>query len=61
MMKLTMKYVMTCLMHEMSKRKGRKPQGYDVAMVLPQVKMSNPFLCKNIKMYQYCGKPSHIA
>lgn len=34
MMELTMKYVMARLMHEMSKKKEKEPEGNDAAMVL---------------------------
>ena len=34
MKELTMDYVTECLMHDMSKRKEKKPQGEDATMVL---------------------------
>ena len=43
---LIMKYVMTSLMHEMSKRKEKEPQGKDATMVSHQSKASFLFFGK---------------
>lgn len=56
MNELTMTYVTTCLMHEMSKMKENKPKDNNVTMVLQQDKVDNPLSCKDIKTYLYHGK-----
>ena len=61
MKELTMDYVTMRLMHEMSKRKEKEPQGEDVAMVLRQNKGDNSFPRQGAKSCFYCGKPGHIA
>ena len=61
MKELTMEYVTARLMHEMSKRKEKEPQGEDVAMVARQSKAGDPRLRQGVKTCFYCGKPGHIA
>jgi sarcosine oxidase delta subunit len=58
---LTMDYMTARLMHEMSKRKKKEPQGKDVAIMLRQTKGINSFPPKDVKSCFYCGKPSYIA
>ena len=55
MKELTMKYVTTRLMHEMSKRKEREPQSEDVAMVSHQSKASDPPSRQGVKMCFHCS------
>lgn len=60
MKELTMEYAMICLMHGMSKKEKKEPQGVENAMLLSQDKW-NRLSHKNIKMWYYCGKPSHMV
>ena len=53
---LIMKYVMTSLMHEMSKRKEKEPQGKDATMVSHQSKASFLFLWQGVRTCIYCNK-----
>ena len=55
---LTMEYVTSRLMHEVSKRKEKEPQGDDAALVSNQGKGGKS---GNAKTCYYCGKPGHIA
>ena len=61
MKELTMEYVTARLMHEMSKRKEKEPQGEEVALVSRQSKGGDPRLRQGVKTCFYCGKPGHIA
>ena len=58
---LTMEYVTARLMHEMSKRKEKEPQGDDAAMVARQSKPVYPPLRQGVRTCFHCGKPGHIA
>jgi hypothetical protein len=49
------------LMHKMSKRTEKEPQGEDVATMLRQSKGGNPFLCQCAKLCLYCSKLGYIA
>ena len=49
------------LMHVMLKRKEKKPQSKDVAMVLRQNKRDNLFPRQGVKLCLYCGKPYYIV
>jgi len=64
MKELTMEYVTARLMHEVSKRKEKEPQGDDAAMMLRQGKAGNSFPRQGgqgARTCFYCGKPGHIA
>ncbi len=64
MKELTMEYVTARLMHEVSKRKEKEPQGDDAAMMLRQGKAGNSFPRQGGQGGRtcfYCGKPGHIA
>src|ERR1700724_2727756 len=61
MKELTTEYVTARLMHEMSKRKEKEPQGEEVALVSRQSKGGDPRLRQGVKTCFYCGKPGHIA
>ena len=61
MNELTMNYITTRLMHEMSKRKEKWPQWKDVAMMLWQIKDGNSFLHQGAKSCFYYGKSDYIA
>ena len=58
---LTKDYVMTRLMHEMSKRKEKEPQNIDADMMLQHTKGSNSLPCQGAKSCFYHSKPGHIA
>lgn len=49
------------LMHKMSKRTEKEPQGEDVATMLRQSKGGNPFLRQCAKLCLYCSKLGYIA
>lgn len=53
---LIMKYVMTSLMHEMSKCKEKEPQGEDATMVSHQSKASDLSLWQGVRTCFYCNK-----
>ena len=61
MQDLTMEYVTARLMHEVSKRNEKEPQGDDAAMVSMQGFRGTTSTRKETKTCYYCGKPSHIA
>ncbi len=61
MQDLTMEFVTARLMHEVSKRREKEPQGDDAAMVSTQGKGRTMSTRKDTKTCYYCGKPSHIA
>lgn len=61
MIEMTVRYVMACLMYEMSKKKEREPKGDDATMVLHQDKMDNPLWCKDVKMCYYYDNLGHIT
>jgi hypothetical protein len=61
MQDLTMEYVTARLMHEVSKRKEKEPQGDDAAMVSMQGFRGTTSTRKETKTCYYCGKPGHIA
>jgi hypothetical protein len=58
---LTMEFVTARLMHEVSKRREKDPQGDDAALVSMQGKGGITSTCKETKRCYYCGKPGHIA
>ena len=53
---LTMEYVTARLMHEMSKRKEKEPQGDDAAMVARQSKAAYHPLRQGVRTCFHCGK-----
>jgi hypothetical protein len=61
MQDLTMEFVIARLMHEVSKRREKEPQGDDATMLSMQGKGGNTSTCKDTKTCYYCGKPGHIA
>ncbi len=61
MQDLTMEFVTARLMHEVSKRKEKEPQGDDATMVSTQGKGGTTSTRKDTKTCYYCGKPGHIA
>jgi hypothetical protein len=61
MQDLTMEFVTAQLMHEVSKRKEKEPQGDDEVMVLTQGRGVTTSTRKDTKTCYYCGKPGHIA
>ncbi|OAE30473.1 hypothetical protein AXG93_942s1160 [Marchantia polymorpha subsp. ruderalis] len=58
---LTMDYVTTRLMHEVSKLKEKDPQSEDAAMMLRQGKMDTSSSRQSGRTCFYCGKPGHIV
>jgi hypothetical protein len=58
---LTMEFVTARLMHEVSKKKEKEPQGDDAAMVSMQGRGGTTSTRKDTKRCYYCGKPGHIA
>lgn len=61
MKELIMEYVKVWLVHKISKRKKKEPQGDNVTMILQQNKAGNSFPHQSGKTYFYCGKPGHIT
>jgi hypothetical protein len=61
MQNLTMEFQIARLMHEVSKRKEKEPQGDDAAMVSMQGRGGTTSTRKDTKTCYYCGKPGHIA
>jgi hypothetical protein len=61
MQALTMEFVTARLMHEVSKRREKEPQGEDAAMVSTQGRGGTTSTRKDTKTCYYCGKPSHIT
>ena len=61
MKELTMEYVTARLMHEMSKKKEKEPQGDDAAMVSKQGKGGFSSTRKDSRTCFHCGKTNHIA
>ncbi len=61
MQDLTMEFVTAQLMHEVSRRREKEPQGDDATMVSMQGKGGTTSTCKDTKTCYYCGKPRHIA
>ncbi len=56
-----MEFVTTRLMHEVSKRREKEPQGDNVTMVSTQERGGTAYTRKDTKTCYYCGKPGHIA
>lgn len=56
-----MKFVTTCLMYEISKRRVRKPQDEYAVTILQQQKINNSFSRQGAKSCYYCDKPFYIA
>jgi hypothetical protein len=61
MQDLTMEFVTARLMHEVSKRREKEPQGDDAAMVSMQGKGGTTSTRKDTRTCYYCGKLGHIA
>lgn len=57
---LTTNYVMTHMMHKMSKSKKNKPQDEDATMMSRQNKGGNSFSHNGAKSCFHCGKPDLI-
>ena len=58
---LTIEFVIARLVHEVSKRKEKEPQGNDLAMVSRQSKGSTSNSKNELRVCFICGKSSHIA
>lgn len=58
---LTVEFITSRLMHEVSKRKEREPQGEDAAMVSRQDKKVSSTPRQEARTCYKCGKPGHIA
>ncbi len=61
MQDLTMEFLTARLMHEVSKRREKEPQGDDAVMVSTQGRGGTTSTRKDTKTCYYCGKPGHIA